>query len=690
MQFHTTLIPIRDSSFRVFIRTNPLEAYALVADLAKVLNFKTDSVRADISRHELGLLVSVPELRQQLKNDAIIPKDSGKVNFAVSNTWLGLLMRHFSEDVITGVENALQEAYSKAREHDKLVDEIEEIEEIPPTQVFSSGQVLVPSSQPEGNDDIQNSPCGDAYEQHDDAIVESDYEEDSGSASDPSDEEEVEAEVEDEEEEDSDSEGSSSDSSSDSSDSEGDDDDADELPDGVADWVITDPEIPEQFSSKDFSKSYSLKDYDIKRPLKKELKKLRKWWTKSQNRERKGKSVSDSTAIKRQERILCFLGFVSRYDCIPEDHQMTLGLFLNHKLFKSFLQYMQQVRDCKPGTIGESLTAAITVCKWLFRKEKSSRDPSIIRRYKDWRNDYQASAVRDRMQNDKDELQEKGKWLDWTKFSNAVQGLRKSWKDGDQSLNAKNTQKLHDLLLLGLYSCIPSRGSEVRLLQYIPEAKVLQLKGDKTFKEWVKQQEINLLTQKNGVWTMIVSQFKNVKSKGVDSTDLSKFQWWTELLQQYLKDGFWDLRMHDKDTQFLFLTKAGDSFETGYFSDYLARRIEKLTGVHVATNAIRSSFITHFYNSDASRDPLLCESIARVMRHSTTEARLTYDRRNGSERKSKGLDFLLEDQQKNAFGKRDRDETPVVEKSNNNHTHARNNNSNNARDKKRSKHHARQ
>lgn len=91
-------------------------------------------------------------------------------------------------------------------------------------------------------------------------------------------------------------------------------------------WVVTDPVIPDQFSLDDYTKSYLLKSYDMTKSLHKELKKLRKWWTKEHNAERKGaKSVQDGTADKREERILCFLGFVQRYHCRPSDDIPDVG-----------------------------------------------------------------------------------------------------------------------------------------------------------------------------------------------------------------------------------------------------------------------------------------------------------------------------------------------------------------------------
>jgi hypothetical protein len=99
------------------------------------------------------------------------------------------------------------------------------------------------------------------------------------------------------------------------------------LPRGVPAWVLTDPEIPSQFSREDYTKSYALKAYDMPKTVKKELKKIRKWWTTERNAERKNtKAVQEGTADKREERILCFLGFVVRYKCLPRELTLTTAL----------------------------------------------------------------------------------------------------------------------------------------------------------------------------------------------------------------------------------------------------------------------------------------------------------------------------------------------------------------------------
>jgi hypothetical protein len=155
--------------------------------------------------------------------------------------------------------------------------------------------------------------------------------------------------------------------------------------------------------------------------------------------------------------------------------------------------------------LGEAITSAVSACRWLYRKEKAPGIPQIIRRYMDWRNTYQAKAVRMRSQNDVDELQEQNKWLEWTDFTALVEKLRREWNECvvQDEPNVAVAQTLHDLLLLGLYSCIPARGAEVRLLHYIPEEMVnmqmaltLSKKKPQTFKAFVEKQDINLIARR--------------------------------------------------------------------------------------------------------------------------------------------------------------------------------------------------
>jgi hypothetical protein len=329
------------------------------------------------------------------------------------------------------------------------------------------------------------------------------------------------------------------------------------LPHGIPSWVLTDTVIPNQFSRSNYSKAYSLKSYEMTRPLQKELKKLRKWWTKERNAERKGaKSVQDETADKREERVLCFLGFIQRYKCLPSDDLvLTLALFLSHRLFELYLNYLKQVRESSDGTIGEAITSAISAYRWLYRKESSASGfatPQIIRRYMDYRNIIRRKR-RKRVR--------KMMWTSCKSRTNGSTGVSSPLSLPSFAVNGTTISRrtsrpvspprsLCDLLLLGLYSCVPGRGAEVRLLQYIPEQDIIkqwQLHRNMTMKKWANKQKINLITrtaaargtdeESSGVWKMYVSQYKNYRSRGVDVTELtsSNFGWWTNLLQSYLE-----------------------------------------------------------------------------------------------------------------------------------------------------------
>jgi hypothetical protein len=172
---------------------------------------------------------------------------------------------------------------------------------------------------------------------------------------------------------------------------------------------------------------------------------------------------------------------------------------------------------------------------------------------------------------------------------------------------------LHDLLLLGLYSCVPGRGNEVRLLQYIFEEAVrdqIRRRGNNranlSLKKWVHKQKINLITTWTtndvSMWKMLVSQYKNYRLRGVDVTELTASKWWTDLLATYLAD-YHPLLRHGIEHEFIFMTRQGTPFKAPYFSEFLSSLLFRHTGQRVAVNMLRSSFVTHFYSSDAAQDP---------------------------------------------------------------------------------------
>ena len=248
--FSTAEIPTNSAALRVYIGGDEDEAYALVADLSPVLGIKSDSVRAEISRGNLGSLVHNPALKRYLQDQEIIPSNAGKTSFATADIWKPLLKHRLDLVDYDAVERALTEAIEQHRlKQQQLVVEPEQpaaLEEDEIEEIDEAAHILARDSQQPENDSI-----------------ESDSDQDS---SDSLNVEKVNS--------------SSSDSDDDSSDVS---DEDTLIPTGTPDWIVNTPVVADQFSPDDYTKSYSLKSYDTPRALKKELKKLNKWWSKTSN-----------------------------------------------------------------------------------------------------------------------------------------------------------------------------------------------------------------------------------------------------------------------------------------------------------------------------------------------------------------------------------------------------------------------
>jgi hypothetical protein len=501
-------------SLRVFVGSTegadgPVDAFAITADLATSLGLVTSTVRGEISKHSLGSLQGIPELKSWLVQNDIIPQNIGKVNFADNALLLNVIKRHLTKDAYELVKAELNNEIKKGVAVDAIdAIEVEEVEEQDPVDHDSDSDVVAahkrgPTSVAEsiesgsGSSSKRKSIVATRMEDEEVLAFEKELEmacsqnydgegkesrryqddlyglDECGGCDDDGDDQgnqdEVDRDQDDEfvapeslqlssEDEDSSFHGSGSDakrrgSSSSSGSSSSDSDDVQiVLPDGVSDLVLTVPQIPSDFSASDFTKSHSLKSYNIGRRLKKELKKLQRWWTNEKNSERKSKAVSPTTAEKREERLLCFLGFVDRYRAVPKTFELTVSLVLNHQLVEAYCDYMTTVRKSSFGNLSETMTGLISCARWLYRKDKSTAEPQIIRRYKDWRNLYQSKAARIRKGDDIEELTERGKWLSWEDFVALIRRLRREWISlAVQPVTIRTARKLHDLLLLGLY-----------------------------------------------------------------------------------------------------------------------------------------------------------------------------------------------------------------------------------------------
>ena len=245
------------TALAAYVGGDPIDAFALVCDVAVALGIKSDSVRAEISRRGIGPLVAIPSLKQWLLDCGAIPSRSGKVLCASSASWLPLLQSRVTNDEALVIKEQL----------DRLL--------YYPREVAEQGEEDDMASDVFTNEEDARDAVGMEHDPMDVCSSEHPLEE-------------------------SDSFGMSSSSSSSSSLSSDSDAGDVQLPPGVEAWVLDDPAIPSQFAAADYSKSYALKAYDVPKPLRKELKKLRKWWTKARNDERASKAVGETTAEKRE------------------------------------------------------------------------------------------------------------------------------------------------------------------------------------------------------------------------------------------------------------------------------------------------------------------------------------------------------------------------------------------------------
>ena len=527
--FRSASVPLGSSSLRVFVGQG--DVYALTADLAASLSLQTSSLRGHISKNRLGNLIAVADLKQWLIAEGIVSSGTGKLAFAPSDVWLRVIESRVSAAIWNAATSTVRDWIAEVNPNDAghIIHRVNDDDdddghnEDDDVHLFGEESLDPDAAVPmDLKDDVPADASANVEEHCEfDANREScsscsgsdhDSDHNSGSGSDEdnngsgnhSDQDNIgyESGNGDQDNADSDEDSSSSDSS-----------EADhfqtKLPQGVPNWVLVIPTVPDQFSSKQFTKSYALKPYDIPASLRKELKKMRKWWTRERNVERKSKAVQATTLDKREERQLCYLGFVHRYKCLPPHYDLTIALYLNHELVQAYLEYLKIVRGSSDGTICESLTGAIAACKWMYRKSPTAENQiTIIRRYKDLRNEYQTKAARARKTQDVEELQLAGKWVDWSEFLALIAKLRGQWKPS-QIPTVKEAHQLHDLLLLGLYSCTPARGCEIRLLEFIPgDTLQASLAGKLTLKKYAESEKINLITQLPGEWTMVVSQYK--------------------------------------------------------------------------------------------------------------------------------------------------------------------------------------
>lgn len=185
------------------------------------------------------------------------------------------------------------------------------------------------------------------------------------------------------------------------------------------------------------------------------------------------------------------------------------------KPFESFLEYLKVVRQASEATRAEMITAFVMTAKWLAFQDGDKRLPSkipSIRQAMDVRNRLHNSAHKTRSEKTEDELKAEGKWLQWDEFLRATQKIRQSFMDsrGGEEPTLASARELHDLLLLSFLSTMPSRSSELRLLETVSWEDVMQQKPAKlSLKQFVAAQKRNILVkQPSGEYIAYLANYK--------------------------------------------------------------------------------------------------------------------------------------------------------------------------------------
>jgi hypothetical protein len=237
------------------------------------------------------------------------------------------------------------------------------------------------------------------------------------------------------------------------------------------------------------------------------------------------------------------------------------------------------------------------------------------------------------------ELRENDKYLHYEEIQQVLKSLMDDFleKQKDFRMVRKTTKlpllqkakQLQKFLVLLFYTSLPpSRALEIRTLQH---GTSLQFR------------------KSTGTWWLVLSEFKTVRNKGVDSMELdcssqkvlvSYLELFFNEYRDILLDHWWEkkrklnpmiTREHIADEKYLFVAPGKSKqqmFSDSAWSGMVCKIFLEKTGVRVSINTLRSSFITYFYGSEESSDLSLRESIANGMRHSIHEAQRTYDRRS--------------------------------------------------------------
>lgn len=340
--------------------------------------------------------------------------------------------------------------------------------------------------------------------------------------------------------------------------------------------------------------------------------------------------LSKETVSKRCARILLFLGFLHMVKAAPIA-SLTLGCCLHIAAVEAFIDWHLKRRQTRLSHVVEFLSTFVGVAKWLHRDaspEIKAANFVVVRSIVALRVIRNRLQARERLEKKKtaQDYADEGRWLDWGEFKQAVAKLHQDYTESaEEDPDSEETARLlHDVCMLRLYEASPSRSGEVRLLEYIEWDKLAELRGRLSVGQYAEKERRNVITKRpNGCWYTFLANYKSAKYHGCDETEFSEdlFPELYAVLNVYL-EGPHRRHLAKRGVDWVFVSVAGARFEPKEFSSYLTAMLQRLTGVRMNSNLLRSSFISDLYSKTA--DPAVRQSAACAMRHGVAMAEEVY------------------------------------------------------------------
>lgn len=351
------------------------------------------------------------------------------------------------------------------------------------------------------------------------------------------------------------------------------------------------------------------------------------FWTNARDVRRKDPVISQETALKHEFRNRGYLSWLVTAGRKVAT-QVTLQDFLSvADILEYTYDYLKAVRKLAPGSLNLHLCSAIIVVKYLADTSQYADAPSVtLLQLRRARNQFVREALR--LKVDQKNTAATVPAISWTSFLDGVARYLQEYNTQADFADPARGRTLHNLLLL-LYQAVlcPSRGTNIRFLQYVPARPTLSgPAGNYIYYDHV--------AKRFKLWFAL---FKNVSSLGVQEVE---FPADTEklpvnaLTEEYVGRHLSNLRRAHTHPYF-FMGNSGCSFNTSSaLTDYFKATVAKImpedpygdgrTGF--STTALRHALVTHVLSDGAALagDPTLRASIAAAMHHSE-ETQLSYN-----------------------------------------------------------------